>query len=553
MDDSGPAVPSPRRRIIWACGIGTLVVVLAAGGFFAWRAATDQLGPATVAAQRAAEALVDHTIGDGAFGATVGPAEVDDLTATVRGMGVLRPVITVQNVQLDEQNSRGTARLQADWTIHEGKPHWVQDAYLQLVRGSDGWSAVWSRDLIASGLQPGDRLRAVRLAPVRGEITGDDDERLVWNADAKRIGLDKTQVAPDQQPAAARALAKAVGIDPEDFAATVARYGPKAYVEAAVVRAVGSDEWGILAKARAVPGTLIIDAVRPLAVSSSFARALLGSVGQATGEIIKASSGTIREGDLVGLGGLQKTRNATLMGLTGFVVQAYPDGHPEAPRELFRVPAANGEALRITVSAGLQKRAESLIGTGERRAVVAVRPSDAALLVLASSPGTTTATSRHIYPEAFAPVDVVAGLRADGLPAAVAALGLTGDAGIDVPVFLSATDGGTLRLSAFSLAAATASVGAGLSIRPQLFVDEQPPAIADGLRPDEVEEIRRQMRASVVTGELHALADLPAGPVLAAGDGRLWAVALYGDLAVAVYDSDGRSAALLEKFLRSAG
>lgn len=55
---------------------------------------------ATAAAQRASEALAQRTIGDGAFGSTVGPAEVDDLAATLLGMGTLRPTITVESVQL---------------------------------------------------------------------------------------------------------------------------------------------------------------------------------------------------------------------------------------------------------------------------------------------------------------------------------------------------------------------------------------------------------------------------------------------------------------------
>lgn len=530
---------TPTRRAAWVWWfVGAVAVVLAAGGgFFAWRTINDQTGPATVAAQRAVDALTNHTIGDGAFAATVGPNEIDDLAATLRGMGTLKPVVTVQNVQLDDQQRRGTARLQADWTIHQGKPHWVQDAYLQLARGADGWTAVWSRDLIASGLQPGDRLRAVRLAPVRGEVIGADGERLVWNQDARRIGLEKPQLPADRQPAAARALAKAVGIDPDAYVAKVAAYGPKAFVEAAVVRSVGSEAWSVLAKVANVPGVRVLDAVRPLAHSGSFARSLLGSVGEATGDIIKASGGAIRDGDLVGLGGLQKARNSTLMGVTGFVVQAYPDGHVEAARDLFRVPAVNGKALRITVSQAMQQRAEALIGSIGRRAVVVVRPSDGALLVLASTPGTSTATSRHVYPEKFAPVDVLA-RRADGLPAAVAALGLTGDAGIGVPVFLSATDGGHLRLSTFSLAAAMASVGAEQSLRPHLFADEQQPAIADGLRPDEVAAIKRGLKTGVVSG------------ALSAGDGKLWTAALHGDLAVAVYDSEGDSAALMARYLR---
>ena len=546
-----PARPWAARH--WVVGLLSLVLVLG-GGFFAWRGFTDQAGPARTAAQRAADSLLHRTLTDGSFGATASSGDVEDLAATLRGMGSLRPVITVGDVQLDDQQRRGSARWRAEWAIHQGKPAWVQDAYVQLVRGPGGWTAVWNRDLIASGLEPGDRLRAVRLAPVRGEIIGADDERLVWNQEAARIGLDKTLIAVMQQPASAKALARAVGVDEDAFQAKVAAFGPKAFVEAAVIRRVGSAEWAALGKARAVPGVRVLETVRPLALSPTFARALLGSVGEATGELIRASGGAVRDGDLVGVGGLQKVRNSTLMGVTGFVVQAYPDGHVEEARELFRVAAVPGDPLRITLDVPLQRYAESLIGSAGNRAVVAIRPSDGALLVLASAPGTATATSRRIYPDTFAPVSRLALTRPDRLAGAVEALGLTGDAGIGIPVFLSATDGGSLRLSPFALASAVASVGRGASIRPNLFTEAEHPELPDGITAEEAQAVRAAMRRAVESGPLRPLRALPGAEVMAAGDGKLWSVALHGDLAVAVYDPDGsHSAALLEKFLRRAG
>ena len=271
--------------------IAALVVVLAAGGFLVWRSVTDPLPAARSAAQRAADALAARTIAEGAFGSTVGPAEAADLAATLRGMGSLRPAITVEDLQLNDDQRGATARLRATWVIHDGKPSWVQDAYLRLVRGADGWTGVWQRDLIASGLEPGERVRAVRLAPVRGEILGRDDERLVWNQEAKRIGLDKTLVPADAQPRSAAALARAVGIDPDGFVARVAANGPRAYVEAAVIRAVGTDEWRTLDVVRRIEGVRVLDAVRPLALSRTFARQILGSVGEATEAAIRDSRG----------------------------------------------------------------------------------------------------------------------------------------------------------------------------------------------------------------------------------------------------------------------
>ena len=538
-----------RRPATWLIALVVVLMLAAGGGYLIWRAATDPVPAATTAARRAADAIAARTIAEGAFGSTVGPGEVADLEATLRGMGTLRPVVTVQDVQLADNGRDGTARLRAEWVIHDGKPAWIQEAYLRLVRGADGWSAVWQRELIASGLAPAERLRAVRLSPVRGEILGRADQRLVWNQEARRIGLDKTLLAPSAQPAAAAALATAVGIDPDGYVAKVAAYGPKAYVEAAVIRSVGQQEWRILSAAGRVPGVRMLDAVRPLARSVTFARQVLGSVGEATDDAIRRGDGAVRPGDLVGLAGLQRVHNATLMGVTGFVVQAYPDGHAEAPRELFRVPAVNGQSLRTTLDAGLQTRAETLLGRSSgRAAVVLMRPSDGAVLAIASRPGETTATTQRVYPADFAPVTGLG--MPGGLAEALRALGLTDGFGLGIDVFGAAADGGTLRLSPFAMAVATASVARGGTVRPILVLGQQPPAPASGIAAERAESIRRDLRKRAGGAELGRLSRIPGPAVLADGDGRFWTVAVRGDLAAATFDSQRGSVTLMERLLR---
>ncbi|MFT4295426.1 MAG: hypothetical protein QM582_08435 [Micropruina sp.] len=534
-----------RRPPTWL--IAVLVLALAGGGYLVWRTATDPLPGATVAARRAADALRDRTIADGSFGSTVGPSELADLEATLRGMGSLRPSIAVDSVQLADDQREATARLRAEWVIHDGKPAWVQEAYLRLTRGADGWTGVWQRDLIASGLRPGDRLRAVRLSPVRGEILGRDDERLVWNQEAKRIGLDKALIPADAQPKAAAALAKAVGIDSDGYVAKVAGYGPRAYVEAAVIRAVGPSGWDILDAVRPIQGVRVLDAVRPLARSATFARQLLGSVGEATSDAIRSSGGTVRAGDLVGLAGLQRVHNALLMGTTGFVVQAYPDGNPQDARELFRVPAVDGRSLRTTLDVSLQTRAEKLLARSSgRAAAVLIRPSDGALLAVASKPGQTTATTQRVYPTDFAPVS---GLAAPGGPAeAIRLLGLTEAFGLGIETFGAEADG-SLRLSPFAMAVATASVARGGTIRPMLVVGQQQPAPASGISPERAETVRQELRKRAGRGALRPLSKLAGPAVLADGDARLWTVAVRGDLVVVGYDSAKGSLDLVRRLL----
>ncbi len=56
----------------------------------------------------------------------------------------------------------------------------------------------------------------------------------------------------------------------------------------------------------------------------TFARALLGSVGQASAEQIENSNGALRAGDTTGTGGLQQKYDSLLRGKDGVEVLATP-------------------------------------------------------------------------------------------------------------------------------------------------------------------------------------------------------------------------------------
>ena len=55
----------------------------------------------------------------------------------------------------------------------------------------------------------------------------------------------------------------------------------------------------------------------PLAPTRTFARALLGTVGEASAEQIEKSGGALRAGDTTGTGGLQQQYDAQLRGTSG--------------------------------------------------------------------------------------------------------------------------------------------------------------------------------------------------------------------------------------------
>ena len=90
-------------------------------------------------------------------------------------------------------------------------------------------------------------------------------------------------------------------------------------------------------------------------------------------------------GDLAGLSGLEARYDEQLAGQPGITVEAVDtDGKS---RELYSVPATDGEPLRTSLDMELQLAAEELLADqGPPSGLVAIRPSTGAVLVAATSP-----------------------------------------------------------------------------------------------------------------------------------------------------------------------
>ncbi|WP_380168344.1 penicillin-binding transpeptidase domain-containing protein [Jannaschia sp. R86511] len=273
-----------------------------------------------------------------------------------------------------------------------------------------------------------ERIRAVRLNAQRADVLGAGGEPLVRMRDVVRLGVDRSLV-PDEAEAARSAgqLAGLLGVDAARFVAEVTSSGPQAFVEAITYRVDAPELAAVLPELGAVTGAVGVDDELPLAPSSSFARPILGTAGEATAEIIEESQGRVRAGDLVGLSGVQAAYDESLAGLPGFVVEAVDTGTDEA-RALHEVPARDGIPVQLTLSVAHQTAAENVLAAVEpASAVVAIRPSDGHVLAAASGPGSqgySTATLGQYAPgSTFKAVSALALLRA----------GLTDESEVDCP------------------------------------------------------------------------------------------------------------------------
>lgn len=340
--------------------------------------------------QRTADALAD-AIASGDFadvpldGATAAEA-AEVRTTAYEGLDPWQPeVVAGDVVAAADDDAAASVELTFTWDVGSSAGSWTYSTHANLARVDDEWRARWSTMLLAPDLAGGETLQVHRVQAERADVLGAGDAVLVESRPVFRIGIDKTRIPAEQADAAARELAGALGLDADAYAAQVAAAGEKAFVEAIVVREDDpAYDRGALS---VVPGVNMIATELPLAPNRAFARPVLGTVGQATAEVVEDSDGAVVAGDLAGLSGLQAQFDEQLRGEPGLTVVATAGGAQE--RQLFQVEPRVGEPLRTTIDPAVQQSAEDLVATvtGSASAIVAIRPSTGDVLAAASGPG----------------------------------------------------------------------------------------------------------------------------------------------------------------------
>jgi cell division protein FtsI/penicillin-binding protein 2 len=374
-------------------------------------------------AQPAAEALAAAlTSGDFGDVSLRGSAPVDAEAALVEitePMGKSSWTVTVQSVAEipDAEPERRAVTFNVTWDLDYVDEPWTYATTTELELVNDQWQADWNPTLLHPDVGPGDQLSVQRVAAARGDVLDGDGAPLVTERPVYRIGIDKTWVEPDAQPASASELAELVGVDAERFADRVASAGDEAFVEAITLREADSAD--LLDDVESIEGARAIDDTMLLAPTRTFARPILGTAGEATAEIIDESEGRVQPGDIAGLSGLQLAYDEVLAGTPGVRVDIVPpDGDPVTVYE--QAPRAGG-ALATTLDVDLQMAAEAVLaGVAPPSALVAIEPSTGHVLAAASGPGSegySTATLGQYAPgSTFKLVTALALLRAGHNP-----------------------------------------------------------------------------------------------------------------------------------------
>ena len=401
---------SSSRRATLAAALAGLLGTTGCGIFGSGPNAKDE---ATDLAAALSAGKPDRVTYDGATG-----AQARELwTRAVAGLGTSTPKVTVGDVSGTDRTARAT--LSYSWKLAGSPKPWTYRTTAGLTkRSDDSWVVTLSPTLVNPDLRTGDRLERVASPANRGDILGPRGVRLVTERPVARIGIDKSTIPAARAPAAARALAAELDIDAGPYVARVRAAGPRAFVEALVLREADARA-ALRAGATAIRGVSIVRGTLPLAPTREFARPVLGTVGPVTAEIVKKSEGAYGPGDEAGLSGLEARYDEQLRGTPGVRVDAV--NQEGTRRRLFEVDPVAGRPLETTLDTRLQRAAENALSdVRPASALVAIRPSTGDLLAVASGPGSkgySTATVGHYAPgSTFKVVSSLALLRAGVRP-----------------------------------------------------------------------------------------------------------------------------------------
>jgi cell division protein FtsI/penicillin-binding protein 2 len=354
-------------------------------------ACDDGRSGAETAAQQLATAVSGLDVGPVAFEGKDSAAANDQLRTVFAALDPQKPGVEAGDVTLDGDNA--SAPLNYTWKF--GEAEWKYTVPAKFKKSGDKWLTVWDPAILVPGLADSEIVTKGSQSPQRADILGAGDVPLVTYRPVVNVGIDKPQLGAADPADAATKLATLVGVDPAGYVQQVQASGAEAFVSAITLREEGRTITN--EQIAAIPGARAIPASVPLAPSRTFARAVLGTVGEATAEQIEASEGALTAGDVTGIGGLQQQYDEQLRGTDAVVIRAQradltreqiQSSAVDPRRVLFQVAPTAGTPLKTTIDPTLQSLAESTLeDVAPASAIVALRPSSGAVLAVASGPG----------------------------------------------------------------------------------------------------------------------------------------------------------------------
>ncbi|MDT5039934.1 MAG: hypothetical protein QOE51_919 [Actinoplanes sp.] len=341
-----------------------------------------------------------------AAGGKIAAAEVADQLQTLSGDLRQVPLVLTPEGDPTVTGDSAAATIKLDWTLPGGTPWSYQSAVRLTKRDSDGWRVVWEPAIVHKELTTGDKL-ALRYVPAeRASILDHAGEPIVRKQAVVTIGVspEKIKDLGALTTSLTAALKKVnANVDLSGLKDRIDRSDPGAFLDLVTLRQTDYDK--IRDTVRPLPGTVFQEGQRLLAPSRQFARALLGTVDDATREDIDANPDTIHIGDTAGHGGLQQRYDTKLRGTAGLsvaIARKSPEDDTVEDAQLFSTKPVPGIPIKTTLDIKTQNAADAAVATEKQpSSLVAIKISDSSVLAVANGPdgaGVDTALTGQLPP-----------------------------------------------------------------------------------------------------------------------------------------------------------
>jgi penicillin-binding protein 2 len=246
-------------------------------------------------------------------------------------------------------------------------------AHLQLVQGER------NRELAEQN-----RIRLLPIPSDRGNITDRNGQLLAANRLSRAVYLWPRQQSPTQWEATAVRLSNILQIPAEEIIDRLEKTGYNSPLPVRVSQQITPEIFVALAEqSRHLPGVEVIAGSTRYYPQGSLAAHLIGYIGEATEEDMKANP-DYPNGMIVGQAGVEGLANSQIEGVWGSRLVEV-DAYGREIRMLGVQSAQSGTPIQLTLNLDLQRAAER--GLNRRRgAVVALNPKTGEVLAMASYP-----------------------------------------------------------------------------------------------------------------------------------------------------------------------
>lgn len=376
-----------KRHGVWALVAVVLVAALAGGGLLGWqrmqRSADDAV---QAAAERVATAISAGDVSGLAFAGTDSQSAQTAYAAAVKSLGSAPTTAKVLKVARDGDQATGQISVTR---MLPGDVKWTYELPLRLAKG-ETWQVPKDQPLVHPQLPAGQVLKLRRTSTPRANVLGAAGKPIVAPGTVVDVGVQPGRIKGTPAALAAQ-LAKLLKIDAAPLTKAIEAAAPTAFVDVITLR--GTDYDSVRSQLQPIPGVIFRKRDQPLTPTREFARALLGTVGPVTAEIVAQGKGRYVTGDVAGVSGLQRQYDEQLAGTPGLSVEiattSTEDSSEPAAKPLFQRDAVPGKPLRLTLDVKVQMAADAALqGLSQPSALVAVDVRTGAVLAVANSPAT---------------------------------------------------------------------------------------------------------------------------------------------------------------------